>query len=401
MKNSLINLIGTILLSISQWLQIFVLARYIGIYEAGIFSLFLAILAPLTILTRFNFINIIPTYNDNDISSNEFLQFRNLFNILLIPLCILIMIFNDFNTYENICFVIFIILKFIENHEEIFYCYMIKNGDIKQFSKCKMFKAIISISLVVISMMVSQTLISLMLSILLAQIFSIFYANKISNFSYNYTLKPRKKFITKIFFLGIGVTIATILSSMVVTLPKYILQIKASTEELGVFSLLLFFSTLVNNFVITINQALLKEIVDIYNFHPKMLIKKISSIYLFFLLMCLIGICTCYFFGTEIVSFIYGDIFKNYWLEILLLSIFISINIIFKVNEMVMNVLNLFSTQFYIQVISLLILIIMMVFKSDSTREMFISMIISVFSAVFLQVCIIILFYNNRERKFQ
>lgn len=188
---------------------------------------------------------------------------------------------------------------------------------------------------------------------------------------------------------------------MIVTLPKYILQIKASTEELGVFSLLLFFSTLVNNIVITINQSLIKELVDIYNVNPNMLGKKISKIHLFFLLICIIGICVCSLFGTEIVSFIYGNTFRDYWLEILLLSIFISINIIFKVNEMLMNVLNLFSPQFYIQIMSLLILLVMMIYKSDNTREMFISMIISLLSAVFLQIFTIIIFFNRRERKYQ
>lgn len=401
MKNSLINVIGTILLAISQWLQIFVIARYVGIYEAGIFSLFLAILAPITILTRFNFINIIPTYTGNEISRNEFLAFRNLSSSLLIFICLIIMILNNFNTHENICFIIFIIFKFIENHEEMYFSYMIKYGNIRQFSECKMFKAIANIILVIISMIISHSLISLISGILIAQILSIFYASRVSDFNYEYSLKLKKNIIKKIFFLGIGVTIATLLSSMIVTLPKYILQIKASTEELGVFSLLLFFSTLVNNIVITINQSLIKELVDIYNVNPNMLRKKISNIHLFFLSICIIGICVCSLFGTEIISFIYGDAFKDYWLEILLLSIFISINIIFKVNEMLMNVLNLFSPQFYIQIMSLLILLVMMIYKSDNTREMFISMIISVLSAVLLQIFTIVIFFNRRERKHQ
>lgn len=199
MKNSLINVFGTILLAISQWLQIFVIARYVGIYEAGIFSLFLAILAPVTILTRFNFINIIPTYNGNKISKNEFLNFRNLSNSLLIFICLIIMILNDFSTYENICFIIFIIIKFIESHEEMYYSYMIKDGNIKQFSKCKMFKAIANIILVIISMILSHSLISLISGILIAQILSIFYASRISNFNYGYSLKLKKNIIKKIF----------------------------------------------------------------------------------------------------------------------------------------------------------------------------------------------------------
>ncbi len=45
----------------NQWLQVILITRMIGLYEVGLFSYFLAIVAPLVLFSRFSFSDLVPT----------------------------------------------------------------------------------------------------------------------------------------------------------------------------------------------------------------------------------------------------------------------------------------------------------------------------------------------------
>lgn len=390
MKNSAINLTGTILLALSQWLQIFIITRFIGLYEAGIFSLFMAIMAPLVILVRFNFINLIPTYIKIDISKFDFVFYRFISNIFFLIISLLIVIYGNFNYYENFCFIIFILFKLIENKEELHHCYMIKRGEIYKFSKCKVIKALTNIILIIIFALTSNTLISIILSILFSQLISYIYTLKLSNENFKINSAKNIKNIKNIFYLGFGITLAALLSSLLVTIPKYYIQYNFNSRDLGVFSALLFFSTLANNFVITINQSLIKDLVKVYHSNIKAFLNKVITLYIIFSIFCLMGVLCSYFFGAQIIVFIYGKIFIKYSSEIFLLSIFISLNMIFKITEMIMNILNIYNVQVTIHIISLVSLVMMLIINRDNgLNGIFYSMIFSLTLVILLQFLIL------------
>lgn len=390
MKNSAINLTGTILLALSQWLQIFIITRFIGLYEAGIFSLFMAIMAPLVILVRFNYINLIPTYIKSDITKFDFVFYRFICNIFFLVISLLIVVSSNFNYYENFCFIIFIIFKLIENKEELHHCYMIKKGEIYKFSKCKVVKALTNIILIISFALIYSTLISIILSILFSQLLSYIYTLKLSNENFKINSAMNMVDVKSIFFLGFGITLATLLSSLLVTIPKYYIQYNFNSRDLGVFSALLFFSTLANNFVITVNQSLIKDLVKVYHSNIKAFLNKVITLYIIFCIICLVGILTSYFFGSQIIVFIYGEVFSKYSSEIFLLAIFISLNMIFKITEMIMNILNVYNVQVTIHIISLVSLVIMLLInQNNGLNGIFYSMIFSLTLVILLQFLIL------------
>jgi len=356
MKIKMLHVLSTLLFSLNQWLQVILITRVIGLYEIGLFSYFLAIAGPLVLFSRFSFSDLVPTQKKYDYGYSIFFKYRNIMNMLFLLLIIILAVIFDFSTYEAVCFMLFGIYKFYETKEDFIYTENIAQSNIKFLATSKIIKSIITAVLFAAGVFIAESLLAAIASLLISQmIIYYFYDKKFTFINRTETLQFGRKHFKHIFWLGIGLSLVGLLSSLNANIPRYFLEYYFSVEVLGMYATIMYFATISLNIVITINQSLIAELARtaaqniraFYNFFIKIMI--------FYLAAIIIGNIILFLYGSQLLVFIYGNDFLGFERELMLLGIFISLIVIEKTLEMIMNIFNLYNIQVFFQIMNIVL----------------------------------------------
>ena len=356
MKIKMLHVLSTLLFSLNQWLQVILITRVIGLYEIGLFSYFLAIAGPLVLFSRFSFSDLVPTQKKYDYGYSIFFKYRNIMNMLFLLLIIILAVIFDFSTYEAVCFMLFGIYKFYETKEDFIYTENIAESNIKFLAASKIIKSIITAVLFAAGVFIAESLLAAIASLLISQmIIYYFYDKKFTFINRTETLQFGRKHFKHIFWLGIGLSLVGLLSSLNANIPRYFLEYYFSVEVLGMYATIMYFATISLNIVITINQSLIAELARtaaqniraFYNFFIKIMI--------FYLAAIIIGNIILFLYGSQLLVFIYGNDFLGFERELMLLGIFISLIVIEKTQEMIMNIFNLYNIQVFFQIMNIVL----------------------------------------------
>lgn len=356
MKIKMLHVLSTLLFSLNQWLQVILITRIIGLYEIGLFSYFLAIAGPLVLFSRFSFSDLVPTQKKYNYGYSIFFKYRNIMNMLFLLLIIILAVLFDFSTYEAVCFMLFGIYKFYETKEDFIYTENIAESNIKFLAYSKIIKSIITAVLFAAGVFIAESLLAAIASLLISQmIIYYFYDKKFTFINRTETLQFGRKHFKHIFWLGIGLSLVGLLASLNANIPRYFLEYYFSVEVLGIYATIMYFATISLNIVITINQSLIAELARtaaqniraFYNFFIKIMI--------FYLAAIIIGNIILFLYGSQLLVFIYGNDFLGLERELMLLGIFISLIVIEKTLEMVMNIFNLYNIQVVFQIINIVL----------------------------------------------
>lgn len=359
MKNNLLNVIGTLMMAFNQWVQIILITRILGLYEVGLYSYFLAILAPIVLLSRFSFSFLIPTQKKYNYSYYVYNKFRQLCNYVFIILMIVFIAILDLNSYEIVCLSIFTLFKFFENKEEYIFTENISKNNIEVLAYSKILKSMITLFLFTISISIFESLLLGILSLLISQIL-IYYLYDIKYKHRNNLSEQiiRKGQFKNIFLLGIGLTIVGVATSLSSTIPRYILEEIHGREALGIYATIAYFSLIANNIIIALNQSFISSLVIALSNNIFIFLKKFSQIFLVYIGLIFIGLLMLIIFGNDFLIIIYGDQFVGYNKELILVGVQIVLFVIFKLFEMSLNVLNLYKAQVIIQSITFILTIL-------------------------------------------
>lgn len=359
MKNNLLNVIGTLMMAFNQWVQIILITRILGLYEVGLYSYFLAILAPIVLLSRFSFSFLIPTQKKYNYSYYVYNKFRQLCNYVFIILMIVFIAILDLNSYEIVCLSIFTLFKFFENKEEYIFTENISKNNIEVLAYSKILKSMITLFLFTISISIFESLLLGILSLLISQIL-IYYLYDIKYKHRNNLSEQiiRKGQFKNIFLLGIGLTIVGVATSLSSTIPRYILEEIHGREALGIYATIAYFSLIANNIIIALNQSFISSLVIALSNNIFIFLKKFSQIFLVYIGLIFIGLLMLIIFGNDFLIIIYGNQFVGYNKELILVGVQIVLFVIFKLFEMSLNVLNLYKAQVIIQSITFILTIL-------------------------------------------
>lgn len=102
MQSRMMNIMGTLLMAVSQWWQIILITRLLGLYEVGLFSYFLALMGPLVLFSRFSLSRLVPTQTRLHYDYGVFKQFREVTNYAFIFVAIMLLLLIDLSIYEEI-----------------------------------------------------------------------------------------------------------------------------------------------------------------------------------------------------------------------------------------------------------------------------------------------------------
>ncbi|WP_411843782.1 hypothetical protein [Salinicoccus sp. HZC-1] len=393
MRDKILHVCSTLLFSLNQWIQVILITRMIGLYEMGLFSYFLAIVAPLVLFSRFSFSDLVPTQRKYSYGYTMFSRFRSILNYIFLFSMAVFALTLDLNPYEIICLILFSVFKFFETKEDFIYTENIAESNINFLAHSKIIKSIVTLSLFAVAVFVTHSLMVAIISLLISQVLVYYmYDKKFSSYdNYQARLFGRMHF-KHIFWLGLGLSVVGLLSSLNANIPRYILEHYHSVEDLGIYATIMYFSAIALNIVITINQSLIAEFASaaaksLRRFYTSFL--KLMALYVIVLLA---GNIILILYGNDILVFVYGAQFEGYQTEMLLLGVFISLIVFEKSLEMALNIFNLYNIQVILQMANFIFTVVLSILfiVPFGISGAFIVAIISAFIVLVAQVSTIL-----------
>src|SRR5699024_4758479 len=347
------NIVGTLLMAINQWLQIILITRLLGLYEVGLFSYFLALTGPLVLFSRFTLARLLPTQRRLKYDYIIFKQFRTVTNYAFIIVSIILMIFIDLGMYEKICFMIFIIFKYYENKEEFIYTENIAESRILFLGQSKIIKSIVIIILFSISTFIFESLMMSITSLFIGQFLVYYFFDRKHSISIknDWSSMTAAQF-KNIFLLGFGLCVVEILSSLSTNIPRYILEEYHSVEVLGIFATIMYFTVITNNIVMAINEGVIANLSRESMASIRKFYRSFFKLCIMFSVLIIIGEIILILYGNDIVILVYGSEFIGLEREMILLGVLLVFVVYSKILEMALSILNLYKQLVFIQMLT-------------------------------------------------
>jgi len=349
----IMNIVGTLLMAINQWLQIILITRLLGLYEVGLFSYFLALTGPLVLFSRFTLARLLPTQRRLKYDYIIFKQFRTVTNYAFIIVSIILMIFIDLGMYEKICFMIFIIFKYYENKEEFIYTENIAESRILFLGQSKIIKSIVIIILFSISTFIFESLMMSITSLFIGQFLVYYFFDRKHSISIknDWSSMTAAQF-KNIFLLGFGLCVVEILSSLSTNIPRYILEEFHSVEVLGIFATIMYFTVITNNIVMAINEGVIANLSRESMASIRKFYRSFFKLCIMFSVLIIIGEIILILYGNDIVILVYGSEFIGLEREMILLGVLLVFVVYSKILEMALSILNLYKQLVFIQMLT-------------------------------------------------
>lgn len=350
MKNKILHVCSTLLFSLNQWIQVILITRMIGLYEMGLFSYFLAIVAPLVLFSRFSFSDLVPTQRKYSYGYTIFSRFRSILNYIFLLSMVGFALTIDFSPYEMVCLILFSVFKFYETKEDFIYTENIAEANIRFLAHSKIIKSVVTISLFALAVFFTHSLLAAIASLLISQVLVYYmYDRRFSSYDHHMAKLFGRMHFKHIFWLGIGLSVVGLLSSLNANIPRYILEHYHSVEDLGIYATIMYFAAISLNIVITINQSYIAELASAAAESLRKFYGSFLRLLGLYLIVILLGNIVLILYGNDILVFVYGEEFEGRQTEMLLLGAFISLIVIEKSFEMALNIFNLYNIQVILQ----------------------------------------------------
>ncbi|WP_330501360.1 oligosaccharide flippase family protein [Peribacillus frigoritolerans] len=304
---------GNLIYALSQWIIITVIARFGSTTELGIYSLGLAITAPIVLFFSFQLRTILATDSKQEYDFSQYFGGRIIH--LTISLVIIIPIaFLYSSNVENILVIILLgIIKCVEGLSDICMGFYQKKSKIDIIGKSQMYRGIFSVIVVFLIYFFTQNLIFSQIGLLIIMVIRLVI----------YDLKNLRPFV-KIFPVfdlswihlmkwAFPLGIASLISSLNTNIPRYFLEYFSSTEEVGIFSALYYILIASNMLITPISLLAAPRIARAYNQNQIKKYTKINiQLSLVSLILFLLIITIIIFQGELILKVLYGSAYTSY-----------------------------------------------------------------------------------------
>src|SRR5699024_9823248 len=321
-QNSIWNVVGSMIYALTQWGLLITIARYSNPELVGVFTLGLAIAAPMLLFFNLN-LRIALVTDDNKNNFDLYWTFRLITSGMFFIILLILVTFylNDFYTLL-VC--IFIgISKFFESLSDIMFGVMQKNQRMDLIAKSQILKGFCTLLVFMLSMSLTGSLLisTIFMSLVWLIVLVLFDYNNLKKFE-GFSIHFSKKQIL-LFKITLPLGIAQLITSLNANVPRYFIEYSHGLKELGVYASLIYIVAAGNNLIIALSNILLPILSTAYNSNN---IKSFTKIMLYSIITTVIlgvfGLSLIYSFGDDILLIIYGEEFSNYVEEFLIIGLY-------------------------------------------------------------------------------
>lgn len=360
LKNFSWSFIGNIIYALSQWILIVVIAQLGSPYDAGLYSLGLAISAPLIMFINFNFGSLQSTDLSSKYGFNTFKIIRVLAILFFLIIFFIIVIFSNYSI--EIILILFLIAfsKIIESFSGLYYGLFQYNERLDIVSKSIITRGVIGTLFFGIGYYIFQDLkFALIFMILIWILNLILYDVKNSKeFLRDSSKKIHTYNIMNLLKIGIPLGLIAGISSLKVNIPRIVIENHLSLQELGYFTVIFYLVLVIGKFVISISSAVLPRMASLYKEgNKKVFLKIFYFIILFIAVFSLLIILISYNFGSELLGFAYGKEYSEYNYLLVLIMFYGLFNYLGVAFEIALNAMKIYNFRLFIEIATTLIII--------------------------------------------
>ncbi|WP_373893848.1 lipopolysaccharide biosynthesis protein [Virgibacillus sp. CBA3643] len=360
MKKYLWFLVGNLSYAIMQWLILIIIIKFSGSYDAGLYSLGLAISSPILIFFNLQLRNQQAVEMRGKYSFADFFYVR-LFTSVIAIIFIISIIFIIYGT--NFILIFVGILKFVDSFFDLIYgrYHQLNRTDI--IGKIQFLRTSTTLPLLFITFLITDSLLISLLTLNLLWfviIFSLYcYGSyvKTLNMSFNDINKSKIKTLVRDSLpLGASGTMVSLMPNI----PKYLIQYYIGTNALGIYTAIITLISSVRLFINSVTQFFLNRM-------SKYLLSNDSNKYnqimkkqlLISLGIILLLVAIFIPFGELILTTVYTPEYKNY---LDLFYLFLGAHILLVISSILLNGLfaqKQYKIQLYINALSIILQVIL------------------------------------------
>lgn len=317
---------ANLLVSLSKWMIIVIIAKQLSPEDVGVYSLAFAVSAPLVLFSNMKLRSLYVTSEKNNF--NEFLSARKIISILIF----FILLFITILLYPEYLFIITIIglSKIFDLQSEILYALPHKKQHMELIGKLMIIKHLIMfISFFLSLYLYEDLLISLSIQLILQILFLYFVEKRIIiKIYYENSLTLKFKNVINVIKVGLPLGFVQLIVSFNTSYPRYVLEEFESTEILGYFSAIAYILIVGNIMMSAISQNFISILAKKAKNKDYTSFKKIlySNLSFLSLVVGVSGIAFSYFLGEKFLSIVYGSEYAAYSDILILMSIVLAIN---------------------------------------------------------------------------
>ncbi|MGM0897047.1 MAG: lipopolysaccharide biosynthesis protein [Bacillota bacterium] len=298
--------------SISKWLIIILIAKYLSVEEVGQYSIAFALTAPIVLLAQMKLRSLFVT--ENNINFNNYLYITKFSSLVAFLLIGILGIF----LYSEYLIIILLVGagKLVDLYSDIHYGIPHKNNNLKIVGKLLIIKSTLLFFVFLTSLIIFDDLVLSYSCMLLTQfLYAICIDKKIVK--HNYKIKLEKielKSVKNVLKYAFPLGIVAMVYSFTINTPRYFIEYYESAVILGYFSAIMYIVTVTNLLQIALSQIFLPKLSTLYS---EKAYKKFSSLLwrkmmLASLILGSLLIIIIWSFGEEVLQIIYGTDYSAY-----------------------------------------------------------------------------------------
>ncbi|SIT73655.1 oligosaccharide flippase family protein [Edaphobacillus lindanitolerans] len=319
--------IANVISAFSKWLIIIVIAKQLSAVEVGLYSLALAVTAPISLLGNMKLRSLFITEQNNNVGN--YLRTRSITSLLSLT----IMLFVIMVFYKEYFFLMFFVglIKILDLQSDMYYAIPHKENNLKLVAKLIIWKQVVLLLVFSISLFsVKNILIALFIQVIVQFMFYMFIEKVLMKRKYHplYTTSINLSTVKDIIKLGIPLGIVQFLFSLNANIPRYFLELFTTPVKLGIFSAIVFLLNISNTFMNSMTQVFLPKLSNLYNENQKKEFRKVlfGQLTIISIAISLLMLVIVFFFGEWILGAIYGKEYSDYKNLFILITLSVSIN---------------------------------------------------------------------------
>ncbi|BDG45223.1 lipopolysaccharide biosynthesis protein [Saccharococcus caldoxylosilyticus] len=314
------SLFGNIIYALSQWGVVTIIAKYGTSRDLGIYSIGLAVTAPIVLFFNFQLRTILATDSKNEYEFKQYYGGR----IIHLTISFLIILPVSFIYGENKETIIAIILmglvKYFESLSDIFMGLFQKKGRIDLIGKSQLFRGIFTVVIFGLSFVLTRNVILSVCGLLITMIvrFISYDMKKAQEYA---DIIPSFDSWLRLIRIALPLGIVSLINSLNTNIPRYLLDRLSSPSDLGIYSALSYVLVAANMLITPISLLAAPKLADAYNNNRVKQFVKLNIILILFSTLVFIPIILILIIqGENVLKILYSDEYATYNYEFIIIN---------------------------------------------------------------------------------
>lgn len=293
--------------ALMQALAMILVNHYLGLEALGVFSLAMAVTAPIMLFSNLGLRNLWVTDVASRYSFDIFVAIRRITSSIAVLICMVVGFVYD--AVEGFYLVVLLVAlsKFVENDADVYYAFWNKENNQKKLALSVLFRGVFGCFGIWIGVKFFGDVYAALTLYLIAWIIVHYIYDLRSIPVVRITMRDVLQEAPELILKGLPLGVALFLINMILNLPRFALERTDGLQAVGVFSALYFFVQAGSIAINSVGQAMLPKLSRHYAYDEKMDHLKISILMVGVALsFSILAAVFFYFLGGLLLELLYG-----------------------------------------------------------------------------------------------